>query len=139
MILLCDVCAIDRGLSKSPKLVNRQIGKCYDCKTNAWCYEAPYDAPPAIVYKTVDRKLRTSSDKPLSERAQYARNWFAARVAKGLCCQCGREPLHPQSKSLGDKCLVRLRIANRKSSLHSPWRPGSPGHPPFQTASKEEA
>lgn len=59
-----------------------------------------------------------------SQRATKAQ---AARIAAGLCRQCGGK--RGRSKRYCDPCLVKERILNRARNGFSPKRIGGPGRP----------
>jgi hypothetical protein len=53
--------------------------------------------------------------------------WKRAQVAAGRCSQCGREPLHPDSRRLGALCLAKARAGRpRKTNNPKLGRPGIP-------------
>lgn len=51
--------------------------------------------------------------------------WQEARIQRGLCGNCGQEPLAPGSKRLGMKCLIlkreraRAKIGAKRRNLNS--------------------
>lgn len=51
------------------------------------------------------------------------------RIAQGLCCRCGDEPIAEGSKGTGAACLKKRREAQRKARGFNPKKEGGVGRP----------
>lgn len=56
------------------------------------------------------------------------------KIAKGLCSQCGLEPLVNARYCVECRRRFRIRERNymRRRFGYKPWRPGGPGRPPIE-------
>lgn len=48
------------------------------------------------------------------KRVSRQRKWQLQKVAEGLCCQCGKEPL--VNRTLGELCREKSRASGREYS-----------------------
>jgi hypothetical protein len=58
------------------------------------------------------------------------RRWQLAKIAEGLCCQCGKREI--VGTALCGLCLKAIRLRTRKRQGNKPWRPGGKGRPPIE-------
>jgi hypothetical protein len=71
------------------------------------------------------RHARWQREHPDLVLAQHRRR-KAKRLAKGLCCACGKRP-YSQGKKSCDPCLEKARAASRKNKLKREARASADG------------
>jgi hypothetical protein len=59
----------------------------------------------------------------------YQREWQREKKAKGLCVHCGKNPIHPESKSRCIGCLIKQReTSKRYTRKHGLIKGNRPNH-----------